>query len=142
MAVIRRWFYNGDLTVDTTFGTNGRIIYDGSGNNTSIDTRSIYSLKTQPDGKIIGTTSGGHIFRFNPNGSLDRSFARLREDVADSLSLRGLLSNYRYISPFPVVSGSDTRINYGGVSFRPNGKLITSGCVECAYWPSAGSAPS
>ncbi len=121
--------YNGDLTVDTTFGNNGRIVFDGTNNNTVVDTSYIGSLKNQPDGKIIGTTYNGNIVRFNPNGSLDRSFARLREDVADSLSVRGILTNARYVTPFPVVSGSDARINYGDVSFRPNGKLVTSGCV-------------
>jgi uncharacterized delta-60 repeat protein len=120
--------YNGNLTVDTTFGVNGRVLYDGT-TNLSIDLRYIASLKTQPDGKIIGTTQGGNIVRFNPDGSLDKSFARIREDVADSLSQRGVLSNLRYITPFPVYQTSDQRINFGNVSFRPNGKLVTSGCT-------------
>ena len=120
--------YNSDLTVDTTFGTNGRILYDGT-TNLSIDLRYIASLKTQPDGKILGTTQGGNIVRFNPDGSLDKSFARDREDVADSLSRRGLLPSYRYVTPFPVYQNSDQRIFFGGVSFRPNGKLVTAGCT-------------
>ncbi len=121
--------YNGDLTVDTTFGSNGRIVFDNTGGNTSVDTFWIGSLKTQPDGKIIGTTNNGNIVRVNPNGSLDRSFARLREDVADNLNIRGILGNYRYLTPFPVYQNSDRRINFGGVSFRPNGKLVTAGCT-------------
>ena len=120
--------YNGDLTVDTTFGTNGRVLYDGT-TNLSIDLRYIASLKTQPDGKIIGTTQGGSIVRFNPDGSLDKSFARYREDIADGLDRRGLLPSYRYITPFPVYQSSDQRIYFGGVSFRPNGKLVTAGCT-------------
>ena len=124
--------YNGDLTVDTTFGTNGRIVYDGTGNNTGIDTQSIFSLKTQPDGKIIGTTNNGNIVRFNANGSLDRSFARLREDVADSLSLRGILPSRRYLTPFPVI-GTDTGISYGGISIRPSGKIVAAGFVGSGF---------
>ncbi len=120
--------YNGDLTVDTTFGTNGRILYDGNAN-LSIDLRYIASLKTQPDGKIIGTTQGGNIVRFNPDGSLDKSFARDREDVADGLNRRGLLPAARYFTPFPVVGSSERGIYYGNISFRPNGKLVTSGCT-------------
>ena len=111
--------YNGNLTVDTTFGTNGRIVYDGTGNNTSVDTGTITSLKTQPDGKIIGTTNNGNIVRFNADGSLDRSFARLREDVADSLSLRGILPPNRYVTPFPTTSSANIGITYGGgISLR------------------------
>ena len=120
--------YNGDLTVDTTFGVNGRTLYDGT-TNLSIDLRYIASLKTQPDGKILGTTQAGNIVRFNPDGSLDKSFAREREDVADSLSRRGLLPSGRYLTPFPVNQGSDQRINFSDVSFRPNGKLVTAGCT-------------
>ncbi len=125
--------YNGDLTVDTTFGTNGRIVFDNTNGNTGIDTFWIGTLKTQHDGKIIGTTNNGNIVRFNANGSLDRSFARLREDVADSLSVRGILSNGRYTTPFPVNPGSDQRINFGGISIRPNGKIVTAGSVGGDY---------
>lgn len=122
--------YNSNLTIDTTFGVNGRRLYDGT-TNLGIDLRYIASLKTQPDGKILGTTEGGNIVRFNSDGSLDKSFARIREDVADNLSLRGVLSNYRYTTPFPVPSGGDQRIVFGGVSFGSDGKLVTSGCVAC-----------
>ena len=43
--------YNGNLTVDTTFGVNGRMLYDGT-TNLSIDLRFIASLKTQPTAKF------------------------------------------------------------------------------------------
>lgn len=118
--------YNGDLTVDTTFGVNGRRIYDGTAN-LAIDTFFIGGLKTQTDGKILGTTNNGNIFRFNADGSTDKSFARIREDVADSLSLRGVLPNLRYTTPFPTRPGTDARISFGGVTFRPNGRLVTAG---------------
>ena len=117
--------YNGDLTVDTTFGVNGRILYDLT-TALTIDPSYIASLKTQPDGKILGTTERGSIVRFNPDGSLDKSFARNREDVADSLSRRGVLPSRRYQTPFPVV-GTDTSINFGGISLRPNGKIVSAG---------------
>ncbi len=120
--------YNGDLSIDTTFGINGRQLYDGVAN-LSIDTFHLGPIKVQNDGKIIGTTNNGAIARFNANGSLDRSFARLREDVADSLSLRGVLPWGRYVTPFPVFAGTDARIGYGGISVRPNGKIVTAGVV-------------
>ena len=118
--------YNGDLTVDATFGTNGRIVYNGT-----VSFNPITGLKTQPDGKIIVVDSGGNIGRLNPDGSFDRSFARYREDIADGLDRRGLLGNYRYVSPFPVPPGGDMRVNFGNVSFGTDGKLVTSGCVAC-----------
>lgn len=118
--------YNGDLTVDTTFGVSGRRIYDGT-ENLAIDTFFIGGLKTQTDGKILGMTNNGNIFRLNPDGSTDKSFARIREDVADSLSLRGVLANLRYTTPFPTRPGTDARISFGNVTFRPNGRLVTAG---------------
>ncbi len=122
--------YNGDLTVDATFGTNGRIVYnDNSGFNSFFST--ISNLKTQPDGKILVGDVASGIGRLNPNGSFDRSFARYREDIADALDRRGYLPSYRYVTPFPVPSGGDMRIVFGGVSFASDGKLVTSGCVAC-----------
>jgi uncharacterized delta-60 repeat protein len=115
--------YNSDLTVDITFGTNGRIVYNDPVNFGYFISR----LKTQPDGKILATDQGGSIGRLNPDGSFDRSFARYREDVADGLDRRGLLPGGRYSSPFPAPPGSDTRIAYGGISFRTNGKIVTGG---------------
>lgn len=121
--------YNGNLTLDTTFGTGGILRYDGTGNNTSIDTFYIGALRTQPDGKILGGTNNGNIARFNPDGSLDRSWAQIRLDIPDSLSNRGVLANLRFVTPFPIMSGTDGRINFGNLSYRPNGKLITAGSV-------------
>jgi len=118
--------YNGDLTVDTTFGVGGRRVYDGIAN-LAIDTFFIGGMKTQTDGKIIGGTNNGNIFRINPDGSPDKSFARIREDVADSLSLRGVLANLRFTTPFPTRPGTDQRISYGNFAVRPNGKLVIAG---------------
>jgi uncharacterized delta-60 repeat protein len=68
--------FNPNGTLDTTFGTGGKVIQPiGSGNDHG------YSLAIQPDKKIL---LGGHchngsnfdfcIARFNPNGTLDTTF--------------------------------------------------------------------
>ena len=120
--------YNSDLTVDTGFGTNGRIVYDGTGSNNYLGFFVGY-LKTQPDGKIMGIDNGGNFERFNPDGSLDRSWAKIRTDVTDTLLNHGILANYRFVTPFPTQGGTDTRINMGNFAIRPNGRIVTAGSV-------------
>ena len=71
--------YNSDGTLDTTFGTNGVVIYDGIG----VDIA--YGVSVQPDGKIVvtGSTSEAYpriaftdtlILRYNSDGTLDNTF--------------------------------------------------------------------
>src|SRR5207237_636290 len=69
--------YNADGTIDTSFGTNGRVYTDfGRGDDRAKD------VAVTPDGKIVvvGTsrddTYGYQIAvaRYNPNGSLDTTF--------------------------------------------------------------------
>ena len=56
--------YNADGSLDTTFGTGGKLVLEHPG-------FAITAIRLQPDGKIVGSTSNGEIFRLNPNGSLD-----------------------------------------------------------------------
>jgi uncharacterized delta-60 repeat protein len=70
--------YNSDGTLDSTFGTGGKVLTDaGSANDT------VTGLEIQPDGKIlvVGTSSGTGVspadivlVRYNSDGSLDTSF--------------------------------------------------------------------
>jgi uncharacterized delta-60 repeat protein len=69
--------YNDDGSVDTTFGAGGVVIHDLGGWD------SISSIIQQADGRLVaaGQTDGGAsatpdmaFVRFNPDGSLDRSF--------------------------------------------------------------------
>src|SRR5207253_888966 len=70
--------YNSDGSLDTTFGTNGKVL-------TTISTfgDAAYAVVVQPDGKIVVTgtvvlPSGGDwaflTVRYNPNGTLDSGF--------------------------------------------------------------------
>jgi uncharacterized delta-60 repeat protein len=68
--------YNNNGTLDDTFGTSGKLIFDISGNNDSV-----FKSILQNDGKIIiagSTTNNGNqdllLVRFQNNGSLDSTF--------------------------------------------------------------------
>ena len=71
--------YNPDGTLDTTFGTNGKVTTDvGSG-----DDDTIYSIAIQADGKIVAvgysennTDRSFTVARYNPDGSFDTTFGR------------------------------------------------------------------
>ncbi|MFN9914614.1 MAG: hypothetical protein ACK53L_18645, partial [Pirellulaceae bacterium] len=69
--------YNTDGSLDTSFGTSGRVV---TAIGTTIDQG--YSITLQPDGKIViaGATYNSSnnydfaLIRYNANGSLDGSF--------------------------------------------------------------------
>lgn len=118
--------YNGDLSIDTSFGVGGRLIPPCDGN-FCYDTQAIGGMIAQTDGKIIGGTYNGNIFRINPDGSPDRSFALQNISVPDSLASRGILPTGRYITPFATRPGTDTRIFHSGLNERPNGRMLVTG---------------
>ncbi|MES2409862.1 MAG: T9SS type A sorting domain-containing protein [Bacteroidota bacterium] len=70
--------YNGDGTLDTTFGTNGFVVID----DLFIDGTSPKRHLIQPDGKIVVTGAkwadgeglNFHTYRFNSNGTPDATF--------------------------------------------------------------------
>jgi uncharacterized delta-60 repeat protein len=116
--------YNGDLTIDTTFGTNGRLIPSCNGN-FCYDGQAIGGMKAQTDGKIIGGTYNGNLFRLNADGSPDRSFAAYGGGT--QLNQRGILANGTYSTPFPTRGGTDTHIYFSGLTERPNGRMVVAG---------------
>jgi len=74
-AVILR--YNGDGTLDTTFGTGGAVVYNGPAN--AMDTANAVAI--QPNGKIVVVGTARNIdnydvlvLRYNSNGTLDPTF--------------------------------------------------------------------
>ncbi|WP_347069851.1 T9SS type A sorting domain-containing protein [Flavobacterium sp. WV_118_3] len=69
--------YNADGSLDTTFGTNGKVSFDLQGGS---DDRA-YSMDLQMDGKIViagysdnGSDRAGAVIRLNTNGTLDTTF--------------------------------------------------------------------
>ncbi len=63
--------YTSDGSPDLTFGSNGRVQTQPSGNPNGTDI--LYALAVQPDGKIVAAGWGG-IVRYLPNGALDTAF--------------------------------------------------------------------
>src|SRR5262245_3351512 len=66
--------YNTDGSLDSTFGSNGKLTPDFQGSSSAL-----YALALQPDGKIIGASSAGDItdfalVRYNTDGNLDTTF--------------------------------------------------------------------
>jgi uncharacterized delta-60 repeat protein len=103
---LARYYENGSL--DTTFGTNGRVTTDFSNN-----TDQGYSVALQPDGKIIlggyayiGSNNNFALARYNSNGSLDTTFG----------------TNGRVTTDF-----SNNNDASWSVALQPDGKIILGG---------------
>lgn len=69
--------YNVDGSLDTTFGTNGKVSYDLQAGSDD----KAYSIDIQLDGKIViagysddGSDRAGAVIRLNSNGTLDNTF--------------------------------------------------------------------
>jgi uncharacterized delta-60 repeat protein len=148
MAVAR---YNSDGTLDTSFGSGGKVIVDfGS-------SAAVQRVALQSDGKLVlagqaGAPSGFGLARLNPNGSLDSTFGTGGKLVVNPSSVkRG--SGFAWalaIQRIPAVTGEE-RIVVGGRSstgssapnewtlmrFKPNGATDTtfgsSGRVSTAF---------
>ncbi len=105
--------YNTNGSLDTTFGTNGKVL---SGFQQQLDNFAL-SLNLQPDGKIVAAgylgTSGNAIAlsRYNSNGSLDTSF-----------NGNGTLAVY-------FNSGNLNAKAYSS-AMQPDGKILAAGSVR------------
>ncbi len=107
--------FNADGTVDTHFGNNGSVLTDfGTGTNQAV------AVAIQPDGRIVvaGTINGTilddfqdiGVARYNPDGTLDRSFGNGGEVLIDL--------------------GSDTDGAAAGLAIQPNGKIVVAGTAS------------
>ncbi len=121
---LARYHPNGSL--DSTFGTGGKVITDFGGSDLA------NALVLQPDGKLVaaGDRVDGaetHVFalaRYNPNGSLDLTFGggtgKVITDFDGSASAGDLV-----VQPDGklVAAGSYTRADFALVRYHPNGSL-------------------
>lgn len=105
--------YNADLTPDTSFGSNGSVVYNGSGSGSDIGR----ALLIQDDGKIIaaGTRAVGSNYsllvgRYNTNGSLDASFG---SNGTATLNSKATTSDYG----FGAVLQPDEKIAVAGFNY-------------------------
>ena len=107
-ALVR--FNLSDLSVDTSFGTNGVVNYPGTG------TAPMYIKAIQPDGKLLGIDQATNyaVFRLNPNGSPDNSFGN---QAFNSNNPNGRLN----LTATTV--NNTAQISVGHILLRPNGRL-------------------
>jgi uncharacterized delta-60 repeat protein len=84
--------YNSNGTLDTGFGTGGKVTTIFATRNNS-DNAEAYSVAVQPDGKIVAAGLAGPdiaLARYNSNGTLDTSFGaggKVTTDIAGSYDL-------------------------------------------------------
>jgi len=157
--------YNGDGSLDSSFGTGGLVI-----TNISLE---VLDLALQPDGKIVGAGRDGNfaLARYNPDGSLDSSFGlggkvstdwggddaifsvALQPDgkivaAGDSLTSRADFVLARYSPGGSLDSsfgaGGKVTTDFGGVGGRanavilqPDGKIVAAGLSAYATNPAA-----
>ncbi|MGD1219128.1 calcium-binding protein [Streptomyces krungchingensis] len=107
------WFtvarYNADGSVDTSFGTNGRVLTDFAGPTEAMD------VALQPDGKIVAAGySGGRaaVARYLTTGALDPGFGTGGMVTTDP-------------SPGSLEEGGDART----LALQPDGKIVVGGEV-------------
>jgi uncharacterized delta-60 repeat protein len=134
--------FRPDGSLDTTFGTGGRVVTSLSTNNSHAN-----DMVVQPDGKIVvvgytdnGTAGKGSstynwdflVVRYNPNGSLDTSFGsagtgKIIQNVstATSSDSKNLLD-----WAFAVALQADGKIIVGGYSYGGSSTAMDSSLVR------------
>lgn len=145
-AIVR---YNADGSLDTTFGTSGRVATDIS------STDDLYDSVIQEDGKILtvgfstdplSTMKSVTLVRYNGDGSLDTTFGSngkvISPGAADTLATEVAIQSdgkivivgdgippLRYNSNGTVEMIFQTSGNYFGLSvaIQPNGKIVAAG---------------
>jgi uncharacterized delta-60 repeat protein len=113
--------YNSNGTLDTSFGTGGKVITDFGEVSAQAD-----SVAVQPDGKIVvageANIDGGEDFalvRYNPNGTLDASFGSGGKVVTDF----GLLQQgFSYAFGNSLAVQLDGKIVVAGVAYIGPGR--------------------
>jgi uncharacterized delta-60 repeat protein len=115
--------------LDTSFGTNGKIIASYNSNGfTGID------LTLQPDGKIVlavATSNGFTVYRYNANGTLDASFGTGGLVVTPVGNLFGIASSVAIQADGKIVaagysSSLPDNYDFSVVRYNPDGSLDTS----------------
>ena len=109
--------YNPDGSLDTSFGTNGKVSVQLGGEDEA------YGIALQPDGKILvaggvnnAPPTGFAVLRFNPDGSLDSTFGTEGKIITDfgNDGLEGARSVVLQSDGKIVVVGTDFLGSYWG----------------------------
>ena len=104
--------YNTDGSLDTSFGTNGRVITANAGDIAN-------SIALQSDGKIIIGAAGAGVFslaRYNTDGTLDATFGTSGK-VATTITI---------VSGTPI-AGYDS---IGAIAIQSNDKIVAAGAAN------------
>jgi len=104
--------YNSDGTLDTSFGSGGKVLTDFSRDD------SAFAVALQPDGKIViaGMTDvdrgyGFALVRYNGNGTLDTSFG----------------TGGKVTTAFGVAQQGFSSARVGSLVIQPDGKIVAAG---------------
>jgi uncharacterized delta-60 repeat protein len=116
----RRLLAAGDL--DATFGTGGKVLTD-------LGLHGAQAVAVQEDGKIVAAATGDgfrgfHIVRYNPNGSLDRTFGN-RGVASNDMGGADVHAMVVQADGKIILAGSDGRDNLLA-RHNPNGTLDAS----------------
>jgi len=138
--------YNPNGTLDTSFGTNGKIVAPINAGQELVG----YDIALQPDGKVVavgeysGAGGGFAVNRYNSDGTLDASFG-----TGGKVLTQGGFGSAQSVTVQPdskiVVAGIGSSPTFNGqyvvVRYNPNGSLDTSfgegGKVITPFDPSA-----
>jgi len=133
--------YNIDGTLDTSFGTDGIVI-------SSIDTHSsIWSMKIQPDGKIVAGGNSGYglntratVVRYNTDGSLDNGFGANGVVITD---LAEVAVHLRLYSDGKIIIAGYSGNKLALIKYNNNGQLdptfASAGVFTSDSYPSPSS---
>jgi uncharacterized delta-60 repeat protein len=120
--------YNPDGSLDTTFGSGGKVTTDFFGNNDSVN-----SIVLQSDGKIIagGTASSfinldGSKFaiaRYNVDGSLDTTFGLNGRATTDFFGQNSVLQTIALQPNGKIIAGGTAANDFALASFNADGSL-------------------
>lgn len=110
--------YNKDGSLDTTFGSGGKVTTDFS-DSRGVSSDAAYAVAIQADGKIVavGYADGLRDFavaRYNADGSLDTTFAT-----------GGKFTSYSISSPSYYFSGGSAT----AVAIQSDGKIVVAGYI-------------
>ncbi|MFN6451438.1 MAG: putative Ig domain-containing protein [Nostoc sp. EfeVER01] len=120
-AVVR---YDSNGSLDTSFGTTGKVITD-IGTNT---TDTAYSVSVQADSKILlaGVSSSNFaVVRYNSNGSLDTSFGTAGK-VVTNLGGTDIAYSVSVQANGKIIVGGSSSNNFALVRYNSNGTLDTN----------------
>ena len=136
---------NPDGSLDTSFGTGGKVLLNISGGLGD----GVRALVIQPDGKILAAGAAGPnalLIRLNPDGTLDTSFASTGFLVVNASGLAGShffalaqRDDGKIIAAGFAIAASTKIQSFLAIRFNPNGTLDTtfgnSGIATIGFGP-------